>query len=94
MASDDHRQRRAGDADEGERQQKARHDLEGVDDAHQRLVDQPAGKAGKRADQRADDDRDRGRGDADGQRGARAVHQSGQHVAAEPVGAEREGGRR
>ena len=36
--------------------------------------------------------RDGRRGDADGQRGARAVHQAGQHVASEPVGAERKGG--
>ena len=91
---DHHRQRGADDADEGQRQQEARHDLEGVDDAHQRLVDQPAGEARERADQRADDDGDDGCGDADGERGARAVHQAGQHVAAEPVGAERKARRR
>ena len=57
----DHAERRADDADEGQRQQEARHGLEGVGDAHQHLVDEAAGKAGQRADHRADDERRGGR---------------------------------
>ena len=82
----------AGDADEGQRQQEARHGLEGVDDAHQRLVDQSAGEAGERADQRADRSarRTRRRCPPSAMRGA--MDKLGQHVAAEPVGAERQRG--
>ena len=90
MADHHDAERWADDADEGQRQQEARHGLEGVGDAHQHLVDDAAGKAGERADDRADDDRRRGGGKPDGERGAGAVNDAGQHVAAEPVGAERQ----
>ena len=83
-------ERRADDADEGQRQQEARHGLEGVGDAHQHLVRQSAGEAGQGADDGADGERGGGGREPDHQRGAGAVEQFGQHVAAEPVGAERQ----
>ena len=90
IADDHDGERRADDADEGQRQQEAGDGLERVGDAHQDLVDQPAGKAGQRADDRADDEGCGGCGQSHGQRGARAMKQFGQHVAAETVGAERQ----
>jgi hypothetical protein len=86
------RHRGADDADEGERQQEARHDLEGIDHAHQRLVGNPSGKARRKPHRKADRQRRQRRGEADEERGARAMHDAGQDVAAEPVGAERKGG--
>ena len=83
-------ERGADDADEGQRQQEAGHGLERIGDAHQHLVGDAADEAGQRADDRADGDRGCRRGERDGQRRARAVHDAGQHVAAEPVGAKRQ----
>lgn len=88
---DDDSQRRPDDADEGQRQEEARHGLESVGDAHQHLVDETAGKAGQRADHRADEQGGGSRGQSDRQRGAGAVEEFSQYIAAEPVCAERQG---
>ena len=82
-------ERRAGDADEGQRQQKARHGLECIGHAHQHVVDDPPAKPARGADKAADDDRRGRRGKPDNKRRAGAMEQSGQHVAAEPVRAQR-----
>ena len=60
-----------------------------VDDAHEQQVDDPAAVAGDQADQRAGDERDRDRDDADLERHLGAVDDAREGVAAEVVGAER-----
>ena len=89
IAADHGGERRAGDADEGQRQQKVRHGLECIGQAHQHVVDDAAGETGRGADKAADHDRCGRRGKPDSERRARTVEQFGEHVAPEPVGAQR-----
>ena len=77
---------------EADRQQQRRKRHHQVGEAHQRGADPAAEIAGGDADQRADQQRRAIGDDADDQRGARAVEDAGQQVAAEQVGAEPEGG--
>ncbi len=81
----------ADGADEGKRQQEVRHDLEGIGDAHQRFIHEAVGKTGNRADNGAENKCCGGRTHADEQRCLRAMGKFGQHIAAQPVGAERQG---
>lgn len=82
----------ADGADEGERQKEIRHDLEGVGNTHQRLIYEATGKSGNCADDGADHEGGGGSADADEQGCLRTVGKSRQYIAAQPVGAEGEGG--
>ena len=77
------------DADEGQRQQKARHGLEGIGQAHQNVVDEAAREAGRGADKAPTTIARGRRGKPDSKRRARAMEQAGQHIAAEAVRAQR-----
>ena len=81
-------------ADDDDRQQEARDRQEHVDEAGQHDVGPAAEEAGEQADQPADDDADHDGDERAGDRRRGAVHDAGEQVAAQVVGAEPVGGAR
>lgn len=76
----------AEQGDDDERQHDDRRRQQHVDEALDRQVDAPAIEGAGDTDQRAEDTAEEGRGEADDERGARAIDDAAQYVAAEIVG--------
>ena len=76
------------DRDDDEREEDSGERQLDVDDAHEDAIEPAAAHPRDEPDQASGHGRDRHRGEADGQRGAAAVDESQQHVAAELVGAQ------
>src|SRR4051812_10339571 len=73
---------------EQDENEQVRKTVEDIDDAHQNAVKRAAGVSREKPVERADDERDHGRADADGQRYSRAVEDARENISTELVGAE------